>query len=47
MVIYNNYQYWQAEDNKNSKRFTCIERGTKKCRGSITIADNDVVISTG
>ena len=46
MVIYKNYLYWWAEENKKSTRYTCSERSIKKCGGSITIADKVVIRST-
>ena len=45
-VIYNNYHYWWAEDNKRSTRYTCVEKTYKKCSGSITIAQEEVIRST-
>ena len=47
MLIYQNYHYWWAEENKNSTRYTCSERINKKCGGSITISANIVIRSTG
>ena len=45
-VIYQNYHYWWADDNKRSTRFTCVEKTNKKCSGSITIAQKSVIRST-
>ena len=46
-VIYQNYHYWWAEDNKRSTRYTCCDKYTKKCGGSITISQDKVTRSTG
>ena len=45
-VIYNNYHYWWAEDNKRSTQYICAEKTYKKCSGSITIAQEEVIRST-
>ena len=47
MVIYQNYYYWWADENKASTRYTCVERRTKRCSESVTIANNKAVRSTG
>ena len=47
MVLHNNYHYWWAEDNEKSTRYTCIERAIKKCSGSLTIAGDKVIRSSG
>ena len=47
MVLHNNYDYWWAEDNKKSTRYTFIEREIKKCSGSLAITGDKVIKSTG
>ena len=46
-VVYQNFHYWWSEDNKQSTRYNCVEKSTKKCSGSITIAQDKVTRSTG
>ena len=45
--IYQNYHYWWIEDNKRSTRYTCCDKYTKKCGGSITVSQDKVTRSTG
>ena len=42
MVIYQIYHCWSVDENKATTRYTCDERRTKPCSGSVTIANNKV-----
>lgn len=42
-VVYNNFLYWWFVDNKTSSRYICCKKSNNKCKGSITIANDQVI----